>query len=123
MEKMLSGVGDKVIELSRDKWYKLVFSILIDIIGIMTYLIPLLAELMDVFWAPLSALLIFQMYGSSLLTGVALIEELLPFTDIVPTATIGWLCQYTILGAWLGIDLSPKGPLRPNPRITEVRED
>ncbi|KAJ1494639.1 hypothetical protein T484DRAFT_1765008 [Baffinella frigidus] len=59
MEKMLSGVGDKVIELSRDKWYKLVFSILIDIIGIMTYLIPLLAELMDVFWAPLSALLIF----------------------------------------------------------------
>ena len=32
-----------------------------------------LAEMMDVFWAPLSALLVHQLYGSTLLSGVALI--------------------------------------------------
>jgi hypothetical protein len=55
-----------------------------------------LAEIMDVFWAPLSALLVFQLYGNSLLSGVALVEELLPFTDIFPTATVGWILQYTV---------------------------
>ena len=48
------------------------------------------------FWAPLSALLVFQLYGNSLLSGVALVEELLPFTDIFPTATVGWILQYTV---------------------------
>ena len=55
-----------------------------------------LAEMLDIFWAPLSALLVFQLYGNSLLSGVALIEELLPFTDIFPTATVGWILQYTV---------------------------
>ena len=55
-----------------------------------------LAEVLDVFWAPLSALLVFQLYGNSLLSGVALVEELLPFTDIFPTATVGWILQYTV---------------------------
>jgi hypothetical protein len=57
---------------------------------------PQLAEIIDVFWAPLSALLVFQLYGSSLLSGVALVEELLPFTDIFPTATVGWILQHTV---------------------------
>ena len=43
--------------------------------------------------------------------------------DIFPTATLGWLCQFTVLGAWLGINLSQDAPLRPNPRVTEVHED
>ena len=59
-----------------------------------------LAEVIDVFWAPLSALLVFQLYGSSLLSGVALVEELLPFTDIFPTATVGWILQNTVSRSW-----------------------
>ena len=105
--------------MSRNKWWKLALSILIDLIGLLSFLIPLLAEVIDVFWAPLSALLIFQLYGSSLLSGIAVIEESLPFTDIIPTATIGWLCQFTVLGAWLGLNIR-ESPLHPNPRFERV---
>ena len=38
-----------------------------------------LAEMMDVFWAPLSALLVYQLYGNTLLSGVALIGCARPF--------------------------------------------
>mmetsp|Transcript_34117 Transcript_34117/g.53200 ORF Transcript_34117/g.53200 Transcript_34117/m.53200 type:complete len:133 (+) Transcript_34117:59-457(+) len=119
VEAVVKGLGEYVIQLSRDKWAKLVISVLIDIMGFLTYFIPVLAEFLDIFWAPLSSILIFQLYGSSLLTGIALIEEGLPFTDIIPTATIGWLCQFTFLGAWLGLNLREE-PLRPNPRIRQM---
>jgi hypothetical protein len=119
VDGFVRGIGDKVVTLSRNKWWKLALSILIDLIGLLSFLIPLLAEVIDVFWAPLSALLIFQLYGSSLLSGIAVIEESLPFTDIIPTATIGWLCQFTVLGAWLGLNIR-ESPLRPNPRFEHV---
>merc|ERR1712205_199952 len=118
MDEFVSGLGNKVVELSQDKWMKLAISMLIDIIGILTFLIPVLAEVMDVFWAPLSALLVFQLYGSSLLSGVALVEELLPFTDIFPTATVGWILQHTAVGDKLGMKI-PEKPLQPNPRFRQ----
>mmetsp|Transcript_67373 Transcript_67373/g.166407 ORF Transcript_67373/g.166407 Transcript_67373/m.166407 type:complete len:132 (+) Transcript_67373:42-437(+) len=117
----VQGLGEKVILLSRDKWWKLALSIMIDIMGFMSYFLPVLGEFGDVFWAPISSLLIFQMYGNPLLSGIALLEEGLPFTDILPTATIGWLCEFTVLGVWLGLNLSqPQAPLRPNPRIQHL---
>uniref|UniRef100_A0A7S0VU74 Uncharacterized protein n=1 Tax=Hemiselmis tepida TaxID=464990 RepID=A0A7S0VU74_9CRYP len=119
----VAGLGDRVVELSRDKWWKLALSIMIDIIGILTFLIPILGEFGDIFWAPMSSLLLFQMYGSPLLSGLALLEEGLPFTDLIPTATIGWLCEFTIVGSWLGLNLAqsaPSRPLRPNPRVTHI---
>jgi len=108
-------VGEYVITMSQDKWWKLFFSIIIDFIGILSYIVPVLAEVLDVFWAPISALLIFQLYGNALLTGVAFIEEALPFTDITPTATIGWLIEYTKLGKWMGMQ-----PLRPHPNVQRL---
>ncbi len=40
MDEFVSGLGNKVVELSQDKWMKLAISMLIDIIGILTFLIP-----------------------------------------------------------------------------------
>ena len=119
IDGFVRSLGDKVVSLSRDKWWKLIISIVLDLIGLISFLIPVLAELIDVVWAPISALLIFQLYGSSLLSGIAVIEESLPFTDIIPTATIGWLCEFTVLGAWLGLNLR-ETPLRPNPRVEHL---
>ena len=72
---------------------------------------PGMVEVIDVFWAPLSALLVFQLYGSSLLSGVALVEEILPFTDIFPTATVGWILQNTVVCRlpcpWISLVSSP----------------
>lgn len=64
---------------------------------VLTSILLQLAEVIDLFWAPLSAMLVFQLYGNTLLSGVALLEELLPFTDIFPTATAGWFLQYTVI--------------------------
>ena len=40
MDEMIRGLGQKVVELGQDKWTKLAISVLIDIIGVMTFLIP-----------------------------------------------------------------------------------
>lgn len=48
----------------------------------------------DLLWAPLSAILVRLLYGSNTLALANLIEELLPFTDAIPTATIAFLLDY-----------------------------
>jgi len=47
-------------------------------------------------------LLVQYLFGNGILTGLALVEELLPGTDFIPTATIGWVLTY-------GRDLEEEG--------------
>ena len=84
------------------KWLKLAFSVVIDLLGVATYLVPGVGELGDVAWAPTSALLVQALYGNALLSSLAFVEEALPFTDFVPTACLGWALAYTSLGEHLG---------------------
>jgi hypothetical protein len=79
-------------------WSKLMTSLLIDLIGSSSYLLPVVGEAMDLFWAPAQTILIMAMYDptSPNLKYVSFFEEALPFTDIVPSATIGWTLQYLI---------------------------
>lgn len=73
---------------------KLLASILIDLIGDGSLLVPGLGDTSDFFWAPVSALLVRLLYGSNVLAAVNLLEELLPFTDAIPTATIGFVLDF-----------------------------
>ena len=75
---------------------KLFVSLAVDFIGSMSYLLPVVGEGFDVAWAPMSMILVGAMYDESSpnLKYVALMEELLPFTDIVPSATLGWMKEY-----------------------------
>ncbi|CBN75389.1 conserved unknown protein [Ectocarpus siliculosus] len=77
-------------------WSKLAMSIAVDTIGCTSYIVPILGESADLLWAPVSYLLIDAMYhGSSPWAGVfGAMEELLPFTDIIPTATLAWMKEY-----------------------------
>ncbi|ULQ55582.1 hypothetical protein KJS94_13100 [Flavihumibacter rivuli] len=71
--------------------------LLMDAIGYFTYAIPFLGEFGDLVWAPVSALVFFRMFGGwkGALGGVfSLVEEILPFTDFIPTFTITWFIQY-----------------------------
>jgi hypothetical protein len=82
-----------------NKFLKLFLSIIFDLIGYASYLIPGLAETSDIIWAPLAAWLMTRMYkGTSGKVGaaIAFIEEILPFTDIVPTFTLMWLYTFVI---------------------------
>lgn len=75
----------------------LLFCLLMDLIGYATYLIPFLGEFGDLLWAPLSAVLFYQAFGGKkgVIGGLFnFLEELLPFTDFIPTWTITWLWQY-----------------------------
>ena len=54
-----------------------------------------LGEASDIVWAPLSAYLVGTLFGSSQLAALNAAKELLlPFGDVVPVATIGWLLKY-----------------------------
>lgn len=73
---------------------KLLVSIIIDLIGDGSLLVPGFGDASDFLWAPVSALLVRLMYGSNVLAAVNLLEELLPFTDVIPTATIAFLLEF-----------------------------
>ena len=79
---------DKILKkYNKIKYLKLILAVMIDLIGVTTYLIPGLGEGGDFVWAPISGVLILVLFPNHkrmALGGV--IEELLPFTDLVPTA-------------------------------------
>merc|ERR550537_800411 len=82
----LRGIVDKI---RANAALKLAVSLLIDVVGCISYLLPLLGEIMDVPWAPLSAYFIYHLYGSTAAIA-GFVEELAPGLDFVPTATLAW---------------------------------
>lgn len=64
---------------------KLALSIALDLIG----LIPLI----DIIWAPVSGYVMTKMYSGTKgkIAGIiSFIEEIIPFSDVIPTFTIMW---------------------------------
>ena len=71
---------------------KLLLCIFIDILGSANEAIPLVGELVDVIYAPIAALLLRQLFfGSNIVFLLEFAEEILPFTDVLPLATICWV--------------------------------
>ncbi len=75
---------------------KLLFCILMDLTGYVSYAIPVFGEWFDVLWAPVSAFIFLKAFGSR--TGaigsfINLAEEILPFTDFIPTFSLAYLYQ------------------------------
>ncbi len=81
------------------KQRNLILGILFDLIGMISFTIPLIGEFSDVVWAPISGLLIAWMYkgASGKIGGIfGFIEEAFPFTDVIPTFTLMWFYTYYI---------------------------
>lgn len=79
----------------------LLLGLLFDAIGMASYLLPGLGDLLDVIWAPLAGWLMTRMYKSKVgqIAGiVTFVEELIPWVDVVPTFTIMWVYEYLISG-------------------------
>ena len=71
----------------------LVFCILMDVIGYATFAVPVIGELGDIIWAPLSAIIFFKTFGGwkGAFGGIFnFVEEILPGLDFIPTFTIAW---------------------------------
>mmetsp|Transcript_78552 Transcript_78552/g.168319 ORF Transcript_78552/g.168319 Transcript_78552/m.168319 type:complete len:205 (-) Transcript_78552:97-711(-) len=72
----------------------LIISAIIDMIGFSSYFLPFLGEAFDLAWAPLSAFIVLRLHGCQTTALMNLAEELLPGTDIVPTACLGWASSH-----------------------------
>ena len=70
--------------------------ILMDLIGMSSYIFPALGEFGDVVWAPISGFIFLKLFGGRLgAVGSVLnfLEEVVPFTDIIPSFTIAWFIR------------------------------
>lgn len=68
--------------------------VLMDAIGYASYVVPGIAEMADVVWAPLSSYLLYRWFGGKV--GIAggiinFIEEAFPGLDLIPTFTLTWI--------------------------------
>ncbi|MCY1224570.1 hypothetical protein D3C87_60140 [compost metagenome] len=86
------------IKTASDKKQKqLMLSLLFDAIGMFSYALPFLGEFADFAWAPISGFILARMYKGTVGTVggiISFLEELFPFTDILPTFTLTWIYTY-----------------------------
>jgi hypothetical protein len=74
----------------------LAFCVIMDLIGYASYAIPVVGELTDAVWAPISGLIFFLAFRGwkGAIGGIFdMVEELLPGTDFIPTFTIMWFIR------------------------------
>ena len=68
-----------------------------DIIGVATYF-HVLTEFLDLIYAPVQAGMIYLLYKDEDWAAIALVEEALPYTDAIPSATLAWFDTYYAKG-------------------------
>jgi len=90
------------IVLPKDMMAKFIVCLLIDFVGSSSYLLPGVGEAFDVAWAPTQTIMIAAMFDhvSPNLKYLSFVEEILPFTDVIPSACLGWAKEFgpVILG-------------------------
>jgi hypothetical protein len=86
-------------EMKSNKKKNLILGVVFDAIGMMSFTVPMVGEFSDVVWAPVAAYLMTRMYKGTLgrVGGtIAFLEEIIPFTDVIPTFTLTWIYTYLI---------------------------
>lgn len=78
---------------SAKRWQKLAICLAIDLAGAGSLSFPFIGDLLDLFYAPLSAVMVHALFASPLWAATAFAEEILPATDAFPTATIAWIAE------------------------------
>lgn len=81
------------------KTRRLFLGLLFDGIGMLSFTISMLGEFSDVVWAPIAGYIMTRMYKGNIgkiAAGVGFLEELIPFTDSIPTFTVMWFYTYYI---------------------------
>jgi hypothetical protein len=86
----------------KKKYKLLILSILLDIVGMLSFIIPVLGEFTDVIWAPLAAYLMIKIYPGTegkIASFITFIEEAGIFgTDLLPTFSLTWMYKYLLKG-------------------------
>lgn len=81
-----------------DKKKKLLIKGLVyDVLGMASSAVPVVGSFIDLLWAPYAAKQMTTMYPSrkgKIASVIVFMEEILPFTDIIPTFTLMWIYTY-----------------------------
>ncbi|WP_178985204.1 hypothetical protein [Winogradskyella helgolandensis] len=80
-----------------NKYKKLVFGLLLDALGLVSFIIPGIGEFSDIIWAPISGWLMTKLYkgkAGKVAGLISLVEEGLPGFDVIPTFTLMWFYTY-----------------------------
>ena len=97
---MKEAIQTKIIDNpDTSKNRKLLLGIICDAIGMASFTIPLIGEFSDVIWAPMAGFIMTKMYPGRVgkVAGVlTFLEEIIPFTDVIPSFTITWFYTYII---------------------------
>jgi hypothetical protein len=78
--------------------------IVMDLVGMASYIVPGIGEFTDVVWAMLSAIIFHTLFGGRFgMIGAVLnfLEEVFPFTDIIPSFTIAWFIRKHEVDKWV----------------------
>ncbi len=95
-----SAQMESISEVKNIKRKKLILGIVFDCIGMLSFTIPGIGEFSDVIWAPLAGFLMTWMYKGTLgkvAGGFTFLEEILPFSDFIPSFTLTWIYNYLIV--------------------------
>ncbi len=95
------------MDQNSNKYKLLIVGLLIDVLGIVSssWVILGAGDFIDVAFAPLSAYLMTRMYrgtAGKVAGVVTFIEEILPFTDIIPSFTFMWLYTFVFKASEAG---------------------
>lgn len=90
-KKFPDATASPSVTIGRPDIAKLLVCIAIDLVGDSSELIPFVGEVTDFVWAPIAGLILRSLYGSNIVFALEVAEEILPFTDILPLATICWV--------------------------------
>lgn len=75
----------------------LIKSLCYDAVGMASTVIPVVGPFLDLVWAPYAAKKMSEMYPGKkgkIASVIVFLEEILPFTDIIPTFTLMWAYTY-----------------------------
>jgi hypothetical protein len=83
--------------MKNNKYKLLRRGIFFDLVGMVTFLIPVVGPFLDILWAPIAAKKMGDMYKGTtgkIASWIVFVEEILPFTDFVPTFTLMWIYTF-----------------------------
>ena len=90
-------------EYKKEKNKNFIISVGVDILGFSSYGLPLLGEIGDIVFAPISMIANIMMnvdkdkkWYRSKKGWLTLVEEGMPFTDIIPSVTLSWRNKYQV---------------------------
>ncbi len=85
--------------MKKDKYKLLRRGIIYDLVGAATIFIPVVGPFIDILWAPYAAKKMSEMYEGNtgkIASVIVFLEEILPFSDFIPTFTLMWLYTFVI---------------------------